>query len=64
VADAVNKTVNRTRIAVPRFAYVLVEPLLDPNRFGETAAVNRGMQVRAFDDMKQAEWWLGIPSNE
>jgi len=39
VADAVNKTVNRTRIAVPRFAYVLVEPLLDPNRFGETAAV-------------------------
>jgi len=64
VADAVNKTVNRTRIAVPRFAYVLLEPLLDPNRFGETAAVNRGMQVRAFDDMKQAEWWLGIPSNE
>jgi hypothetical protein len=61
VADAVNKTVNRMRIEVPRFAYVLQEPLLDPKRFGETVALNRGMRIKAFDDMKRAEWWLGIP---
>ena len=60
VADAVNQTVNRTRIDVPRFAYVLHPPVLDPNRFGETVAVNRGMRIKAFDDIKQAEWWLGI----
>ena len=60
VANAVNQAVNRTRIEVPRFAYVLHPPMLDPNRFGETVAVNRGMRIKAFDDIKQAEWWLGI----
>lgn len=64
VADSVAITVNRTKIEVPRFAYVLKEPLLDPKRFGETVAVNRGMRVRVFDDMKQAEWWLGIPARD
>ena len=64
VADAVAQTVNRTKIDVPRFAYVLQHPVLDPNRFGETVAVNRGMRVKAFDDMKQAEWWLGVATSE
>ena len=64
VADAVSQTINRTRIKVPSFAYVMLEPVLDPKRFGETVAVNRGMRIKAFDDMKQAEWWLGIPSGE
>jgi len=64
VADAVSQTINRTRIKVPSFAYVMLEPVLDPKRFGETVAVNRGMRIKAFDDMKQAEWWLGIPSSE
>jgi len=62
VADAVAKAVNRSRIEVPRFAYVLKEPVLDPKRFGETVAVNRGTRVKAFDDLKQAEWWLGVPT--
>ena len=62
VADAVSQIVNRARIEVPRFAYVLLPPVLDPNRFGETVAVNRGMRIRVFDDLKQAEWWLGIPT--
>src|ERR1044072_1078919 len=56
-ADAVNLTINRMRIEVPRFAYVLKEPVLDPKRFGETVAVNRGMRVKTFEDIKQAEWW-------
>ena len=59
VADAVNRTVNRTRCAVPTFAYVLNKPMLDPNRFGETVAVNRGMRVKVFDNLQQARWWLG-----
>ena len=41
-----------------RFAYVLEEPMLDPERFGETAAVNRGMIVRAFDNLEAARAWL------
>jgi hypothetical protein len=42
-ADAVNQTISRTGIEVPRFAYVLTELVLDAHRFGETVAVNRGM---------------------
>jgi len=64
VADAVAKTINRTKVEVPRFAYVLQEPVLDPNRFGETVAVNRGMRVKVFSDVKQAEWWLGIAAGD
>ena len=64
VAEAVRQAVNRTGIEVPRFAYVLHEPMLDPKRFGETVAVNRGMRLKAFDDMKKAEWWLGVPVSE
>jgi len=64
VAEAVLQTVNRTGIDVPRFAYVLHEPVLDPKRFGETVAVNRGMRIKAFDDIKKAEWWLGVPVTE
>ncbi len=41
-----------------RFAYVLEEPMLDPDRFGETVAVNRGMIVRAFDNLEAALAWL------
>ena len=64
VTDAVAQSVNRNRIKVPRFAYVLLEPMLDPKRFGETVAVNRGMRVKAFDNLKQAEWWLGVPATD
>ncbi len=42
------------------FAYVLKHPLLDPQRFGETVAVNRGMHVRVFDNMEAAAKWLDI----
>ena len=64
VADAVAQTINRAKIEVPQFAYVLAEPMLDPNRFGETVAVNRGMRVKAFNNMAQAEWWLGVPADD
>lgn len=41
-----------------RFAYVLKEPVLDPMRFGENVAVNRGMRVRTFADFDAAVAWL------
>ena len=44
------------------FAYVLTEPVLDPQKFGETVAVNRGMRVKVFDNPEEALEWLGIPS--
>ena len=43
-----------------RFAYVLHEPVLDPARFGEIVATNRGMWVKAFDDVEQAMEWLTL----
>jgi len=47
-----------------KFAYVLEVPMLDPNRFGETVAVNRGMLVKVFDNVVDALRWLGIaPAN-
>src|SRR5262249_15606807 len=44
----------------PTFAFVFREPMVDPARFGETVMVNRGMDVRVFDDIEQARTWLGI----
>ena len=43
----------------PQFAYVLHEPVLDPLRFGETVAANRGMWVKAFDNLEDGLGWLG-----
>lgn len=40
------------------FAYVLEEPVLDPKRFGEIVAANRGMFVKTFDNLKDAVGWL------
>ena len=44
----------------PRFAFVLHPPLLDPQRFGETVAVNRGMIVKAFETLEEAFEWLKL----
>jgi hypothetical protein len=41
-----------------KFAYVIHEPLRDPERFGETVAVNTGMDVKTFEDMNEALEWL------
>jgi hypothetical protein len=42
----------------PRVAVVGNEPLVDPNRFGETVAVNRGALGRVFTDIDEATRWL------
>jgi hypothetical protein len=46
----------------PRFAYVLREPVLDPQKFGETVAVNRGMVIKVCDNIEEALEWLSITS--
>ena len=42
----------------PRFACVIHEPLRDPRRFGETVAVNRGMNIKVFETPEEAFEWL------
>lgn len=39
------------------------EPLLDPDRFGEAVAANRGVPVKATTDMNEAMNWLGIETD-
>jgi hypothetical protein len=61
VGDAVNALSSRGWVGeTPQFAYIMVEPLLDPMRLGETVALNRGMNVKSFEDENEALEWLGI----
>jgi hypothetical protein len=63
-AQAVGKFAARGVFPTTQFAYVLEVPILDPGRFGETVAVNRGMYVKTFDNPDDALGWLGIaPAN-
>jgi hypothetical protein len=41
-----------------QFAFVGSYPLIDPRRFGETVAKNRGINVMAFTDMDKGVKWL------
>ena len=60
-AHAVGRCIRERGIPnTPQFAYVLQEPVLDPQRFGEAVAVNRGMWVKAFDNLDDALGWLGV----
>jgi hypothetical protein len=59
-AKAVAKYAARGVHRDTQFAYVLEVPMLDPRRFGETVAVNRGMVVKTFENLNDALGWLGI----
>jgi len=65
-AEAVAEFADRGMLSrATKFGYVLEEPVLDPERFGEKVAVNRGMYVKAFDNLQDAFGWLGIsPANK
>ena len=64
-AEETMRLVNEDRIRLPRFAYVLHEPIRDPERFGETVAVNRGMIAKTFETPEEAFEWLEItPPNK
>jgi hypothetical protein len=36
------------------------QPLIDPERFGETVAVNRGANVKVSERLEEALSWLGV----
>jgi len=36
------------------------QPLIDPERFGETVAVNRGAKVKVSERLEEALSWLGV----
>lgn len=43
-----------------RIAFVGNPPLIDPERFGETVALNRGANVKVADNMDDALGWLDL----
>ena len=45
---------------IPKFAYVLTEPVLYKHRSGESVALSRGMNVKAFENLGEAERWLQV----
>ena len=59
-ANSVENFVESQDDEKPQFAYVLREPVLDPLRLGETVAVNRGMNVKAFQNVHEAVQWLNM----
>jgi hypothetical protein len=47
----------------PCFLQVAVygrQPLIDPSRFGETVALNRGAKVKVSERLDEALAWLGV----
>lgn len=64
-AEIVNSSrQDRKWLVNPQFAYVLVRPVLDPLRLGETVAANRGMNVKVFDNLDDAVKWLELAPEE
>lgn len=45
---------------ITRFAYVGMPPLIDPQKFGETVAVNRGVKIKVFTNIEDALRWLEL----
>ena len=59
-AKAVWEFADRGVSPATQFAYVLEKPVLDPQKFGQIVAKNRGMSVEAFEHLDDALGWLGI----
>lgn len=62
IAETVLRTAKGACPAI-RWAYVGEIPLIDPERFGETVARNRGLDVKVYltPKMKEACAWLEVP---
>src|SRR5688572_20022353 len=60
-AARASETLLRDAFVVPKFAYVLKQPVLDPHRMGEKLARQRGMNMRAFESLDEAVKWLASP---
>lgn len=61
VADNVIRKDNGVWLA-PRLVYLGQIPLIDPLRFGETVARNRGVDIKVYEtrEIKDALAWLGV----
>lgn len=51
---------SRTPPAEVQVAVYGRQPLIDPERFGETVAVNRGANVKVSERLDEALSWLGV----
>jgi hypothetical protein len=58
-ADKVRQYITKGIPSTIKLAYVLREPVLDSERFGETVAVNRGLNCKVFKQVGAARIWLG-----
>jgi hypothetical protein len=58
--ETINLVAKYRMCQAPQFAYVIHEPLRDPGRYGETVAVNRGMNVKTFETPEEASEWLRL----
>ena len=52
------------RIPACRFAVIGHHPLVDPERFEETVALNNGLPVGTFTDLEKALAWLEADGSE
>ena len=57
-ANALSRAYSSGVSPATRFAYVAKPPVLDNERFGETVAKNRGVNVHSTDNMEEAIEWL------
>jgi len=48
------------RFGAMKMAAVAGAPFMDPHKFGETVAVNRGLNLKVTTDLAEACAWLGI----
>ena len=46
-----------------RVAVFARRPLVDPDRFAETVAVNRGAKVKVSERLDEALAWLGVSAS-
>ena len=46
-----------------RVAFYGRPPLVDPNRFGETVAINRGAKIKVSERLDEALAWLGVSAS-
>jgi hypothetical protein len=60
LAEKFNKACTSGADASTRFGFVGKEPMVEKDRFGETVAVNRGLNLKVMEDMDEALQWLGI----
>jgi hypothetical protein len=61
-AEMIDEFSQRGVSKATRFAYVTVGAFSDPDKFAENVAVNRGLDVRTFDNIDDALRWLEIDS--